>query len=719
MPEIRSLLIANRGEIARRIIRTAREMGIRTVAVYSDPDRNAPHVREADVSVPLKGASVAETYLNREELLNAAAWQGVDAIHPGYGFLSESPLFAREVMNAGRIWVGPPPETISKMGDKVAAKRVAVESGLPVLPSAVISGDNPMAWTEQVAEIGYPLLVKAAAGGGGRGMRLVLSPDELADAINSARREAASSFGDATVFAERYLPAPRHIEIQVFADTHGTVVHLGERECSIQRRHQKIIEEAPSTAVSPSLRARMGEAATAIAHAIGYVGAGTVEFLLDTTDLGDGGRSNEPSFYFLEMNTRLQVEHPVTEAICGLDLVRLQLQVAAGEPLGFSQQDVTFRGHAIEVRLYAEDPEQGWLPSTGRIHRWEPGPTPGLRYDSSVETGSVVTPHYDPMLAKIIAHADHRSEAARRLVRALRELKVHGPSTNRDYLIEVLNADAFLAGDTHTDFVERHPPAIADDDPFAVERRWQRFNTIIGPHLAAAALVEQQQRTASGPWSFAPTGWRNVGGAPKELTTDVAWRLLDAAEGFAAQSVSYERRGERWDLSYCRVARDHPLARRRRADDPRTPINLYDVAIRGPAGTTQTLVELEDLGCGQWMLHFGRRGQPVTVDFHDGRIFVNSPLGQSVFTKIGTFDEHTRSTAVSGLTAPVPGKVVSVLVQPGESVEPGQTLVVLEAMKVEHQINTAAAGVVTDVLVSVGDSVDAHQVLVRLDNTAD
>jgi acetyl/propionyl-CoA carboxylase alpha subunit len=441
-----------------------------------------------------------------------------------------------------------------------------------------------------------------------------------------------------------------------------------------------------------------------------------VEFLVDDSEADASAETTEPRFYFLEMNTRLQVEHPVTEAVTGLDLVRLQLQVAAGEPLGFAQEDVELRGHAIEVRLYAEDPNRGWLPSTGRLHRWEPGPTPGLRYDSGVESGFVVTPHYDPMLAKIIAHADRRSEAAQRLVRGLRELKVHGPVTNRDYLIDILSSEAFLAGDTHTDFVEKHPPTLAEDDPFCMERLWQRFNTIIGPHLAAAALIEQHQRAARSPWSFAPDGWRNVGGAPKELTTDVAWRLLDAAEGFAAQSVSYERLGERWDVTFCRVRRDHPLAARRRAEAIGAPVNLYDVAIRGPAGNTQTLVELEDLGDGHWMLHFGRRGQPVTIDFIDGRIFVNSPLGQSVFTKIERFADHAPVAPTGGATAPVPGKVVSVLVAPGDEVSAGQPLVVLEAMKVEHTILAPAAAIVTEVLVAVGDNVDAHQTLVRLDD---
>src|SRR6266446_6379308 len=407
LTEITMLLIANRGEIARRIIRTAHEMGLRTVAVYSVPDRDAPHVLEADVAVPLLGASATESYLDQGQILSAARKTGAEAVHPGYGFLAENAAFAEACAQAGLIWVGPPPDAIRKMGLKIVAKEIARDAGVPVVPDAEITTDDLADWETAACSLGYPLLVKASAGGGGKGMRLVENPAGLAEAITGARREAKSSFGDATVFLARYLPAPRHVEMQIFADMHGNVIHLYERECSIQRRYQKVIEEAPSPGITPMLRERMSEASVALAQAIGYVGAGTIEYLVD----GD-------TFYFLEKNTRLQVEHPVTECITGLDLVRLQIQVARGELLPLRQEDVVCNGHAIEVRLYAEDPGGGFVPTFGRLARFEPGPTPGVRYEAGVVSGYEVTTHYDPMLAKVIAHAPTRTEAAHRLARA-------------------------------------------------------------------------------------------------------------------------------------------------------------------------------------------------------------------------------------------------------------------------------------------------------------
>lgn len=715
MAEIRTLLIANRGEIARRIIRTAREMGIRTIAVYADPDRLAPHVQDADVSVPLGGVTAADTYLNRTEILKAAEWQGVDAIHPGYGFLSESASFARAVIDAGLVWIGPPPDAIAAMGDKIHAKHTAIEHGVPVLPSAEIVGNAAFEWRAQVGAVGYPLLVKAAAGGGGKGMRVVATEDDLEGAVESARREAMASFGSAAVFAERYLPAGRHIEIQVFADSHGNVIHLGERECSIQRRHQKIVEESPSPAVDPALRESMGSAAIALARGIGYVGAGTVEFLVDTS-------SDTPTFAFLEMNTRLQVEHPVTEAVTGLDLVRMQIEVARGEQLKLTQSDVDVQGHAIEARLYAEDPAHDWLPSVGTIHRWRHGPTPGVRYDDGVETGFRVTPHFDPMLSKVIAHAGTRAEAAARLARALRELHIHGVTTNRDYLIEILGDDDFTAGETYTDYVERHPPVHPADDPRTYEREWQRFNAIIGPHLAAAALLgpNPDARHAS-PWPFVPTGWRNVGGSVSEMRPgEAGWHVMHTQSGFASQSVSFERLAQRWDVTYGRVKHDHPLAVRRRSEGPAGATNdLFNVTIHGPAGASTTLVELVRLDDEVTLVHFGRRGHRCTVHVVDDVCYVNSLLGQSVFKLIPRFPETATELVGGGPTAPVPGRVVAVEVAVGDTVEAGQTLVIMEAMKVEHRITSAADGVVSEILVAVGDNVDAHQLLIRLEEATE
>ncbi|MEZ5137126.1 MAG: biotin carboxylase N-terminal domain-containing protein [Acidimicrobiales bacterium] len=443
MTGIHTLLIANRGEIARRIIRTAREMGIRTVAVYADADRTAPHVREADVAVPLRGDTVADTYLDVTQLLDAAAWQGADAVHPGYGFLAERAPFARAVVDAGLQWVGPPPEAITTLGDKLRARAVAATIDIPVLPGAVLGTDHVDAWHSLADEIGFPLMVKAAAGGGGRGMRVVDDAGALADAVAAAGREALAAFGDATVYLERLVRAPRHVEVQIVADRHGTVLHLGERECSIQRRHQKLIEEAPSPSLDDATRADIAAAAVRLAAEVGYESLGTVEVLVDD-------RSAEPTWWFLEMNTRIQVEHPVTEAVYGVDLVRLQLEVAGGQALRLRQEDLVPHGHAIEARVCAEDPLADWAPSAGPVHRFAPGPTPGLRYDAAVASGAVVAPDYDSLLVKVIAHADDRVEATRRLVRGLRELVLHGPATNRAWLVErALLRGVRRGGDAH------------------------------------------------------------------------------------------------------------------------------------------------------------------------------------------------------------------------------------------------------------------------------
>ncbi len=714
--DIRTLLIANRGEIACRVIRTAREMGIRTIAVYSEPDRLAPHVQEADVAVPIGGYAATESYLNRQAILDAAAWQGADAIHPGYGFLAESSSFARAVTDAGHIWVGPPASAIMAMGDKIQAKFLAAEAGLPVLASIELVGDDAGHWQAQVASIGYPVLVKAAAGGGGKGMHLVRDPNELAGAVVAARRLAAASFGNGTVFAERFLPRTRHIEIQIFADAHGNVMHLGERECSIQRRHQKIVEESPSTAVDPLLRQRMGDTAVSLAASIGYVGAGTIEYLLDDSVDATG----LPQFFFLEMNTRLQVEHPVTEARTGLDFVRLQLEIARGEPLRHTTDTVRFTGYAIEVRVCAEDPAQDWLPSTGYVHRWRHGVTPGIRYDDGVASGATITPYYDSLLSKVIAHAETREEAAFRLGRALRELHIHGLVTNRDYVVDILGHEDFLAGETFTDWVDTHPPVPAEDDPARYEREWQRFNAIIGPHLAAAALADPTRHaTQNAVWPFAATGWRNVGGSSREMRPgDKTWRITRTQTGFASQTMNFERLGQRWHITYSRVQREHPLAvRRRNEGTATTPSELFNVTIGGAAGNTTTLVELIRLDDEVTLVHFGRRGHRCTVNVVDNTYFVNSALGQSVFTELPRFPERVADPGRAGPTAPVPGRVVAVEVAIGDLVEPGQTLVILEAMKVEHRIAAAQAGLVAEVLVAPGDNVDAHQVLVRLEET--
>ncbi len=649
-----TLLIANRGEIARRIIRTAHAMGLRTVAVYTPPDADSPHVADADVAVALPEPS---SYLDIAELLAAAATSGADAIHPGYGFLSENASFAEACVQAGLTFVGPPTEAIRTMGIKHEAKRIAREAGVPVLPDAPLDGDDPAGWLDAAKQVGFPLLVKASAGGGGKGMRLVSSPDELADAVGTARREAASSFGDGTVFAERYLPAPRHVEVQVFADQHGRVAHLLERECSIQRRHQKVVEECPSPAVSPALRARMCAAAVRLASVIGYVGAGTVEFLLDDGSSGgaDSTAGDSGDFYFLELNTRLQVEHPVTEEVTGLDLVRLQLSVAAGEPLPFSQDDIAPRGHAIEVRLYAEDPARDWAPTYGPL--WTFAHDSAVRVEAGVAGGGEVSTYYDPMLAKVIASGGSRDEAARRLARALSGMRLHGPVTNRDTLVAVLTDPDFLAGETRTDFFDRHPATLTAA-PDEATRQLQ---------LAAAIAVTVYRRT--GP--VAPPGWR----LQPDLRTSARW----ATGADEPVEVRYTLAGDRLRLG----SRE------------------YTIRDCGRDGVRVAGGDRVERRCA------------VTVT-PDGTVWVNDPDGQTAWREQPRFPDSAGTAGGGGPVAEMPGTVTAVLVSPGDAVTAGQPLVLLEAMKMEHKSLAGADGVVESVLVEVGQRVEAHQVLVVL-----
>ncbi|MCP4221711.1 MAG: carbamoyl-phosphate synthase L chain ATP-binding protein, partial [Actinomycetia bacterium] len=436
MNRFHTILVANRGEITRRVFRSARLMGLRTVAVFVDADTSAMYVEEADEAVRI------DSYLNGDAIIGAAGATGAGAIHPGYGFLAENAEFANAVETAGITWIGPSADAIGAMGDKIAAKRLAIEASVPVLPSTA----DP----DEFAGLGFPILIKAAAGGGGKGMRLVESPEELEGAIPAAKREALSGFGDDRIFAERYLARSRHIEIQILGDGHGGLVHLGERECSIQRRHQKVIEESPSPFIDENLRADMGAAALRLAAAIGYQSAGTVEFLVD---------DEQRDFHFLEVNTRLQVEHPVTEAVTGIDLVREQIRVAMGEPLGYTQDDLNLTGHAIEARLYAEDPSNDFLPATGTLEAFAPAPEPSVRWDTGVRAGSTIGIEFDPMIAKVIASGPTRPEAASALALALERLHIGGVVTNRDFLATVLRSLEFLAGETTTDFIERVKPA--------------------------------------------------------------------------------------------------------------------------------------------------------------------------------------------------------------------------------------------------------------------
>ncbi len=660
---IRTLLVANRGEIASRIFRTCRAMGIGTVAVYAEPDAGLPFVREADVAVALGGSSATDSYLVIDKILGAARRGGADAIHPGFGFLSENAAFAQAVIEAGITWVGPTPSNIAAMGTKVEAKQLAAAAGVPVLPSAVAEGDDPSAWLAAAVGVGFPVLVKASSGGGGRGMRIVESPDQLADAVVGARREALASFGDATVFLERYLAAPRHIEFQVFGDTLGNVIHLGERECSIQRRHQKIVEEAPSPVLTDAMRAVMGGAAVGLASAIGYVGAGTVEYLYDDTP-------DAPEYFFLEMNTRLQVEHPVTECLTGTDLVRWQIDVANGLALPLTQDQVERRGHAIEIRLYAEDPANDFLPTFGPMHTYEvPEAAVGLRFENGVETGSNVTTFFDPMLAKVIAHAPTRTQAVRQLAQALRSMRIHGPVTNRDYLVGVLNDADFLAGAATTAFVETHRALLDSRLAVGDERA----------HLVAALLSGSLMRVAQDRrWSFAPIGWRNMG-VHRQLV-----ELADADGGVHRCTYRWISPGE---VTVTVDGHDHGVG----------------VVRAEPVGSGHELVLSID----------GVTRRVVTAMLAD-HTWCNSAAGQSTWALVPRFPETAGGVASGSPIAPVPGRVVALHVVEGQQVSAGDALVTMEAMKMEHKINAPADATVTEVRCAVGDQVDAHQVLVVL-----
>ena len=660
---MRRILVANRGEIARRVFRTARAMGLQTVAVYSEPDAGAPFVREADVAVALRGSTSAETYLDIAQVLDAAQRSGADAVHPGYGFLSESPDFAEAVREAGLTWIGPTPEAIRAMALKVEAKRLAADAGVPLVPGAELPdavGDEEAA--VRAEQVGYPLLVKASAGGGGKGMRVVHGPGDLADALASARREAQASFGDSTVFLERYLDQARHVEVQVFGDAHGNVVHLGERECSIQRRHQKIVEESPSPGLEPSVADSMYAAAVALARAIGYRGAGTVEFLVS-------GTGADQVFFFLEMNTRLQVEHPVTEMVTGIDLVEWQIRVARGEVLPKGQEEIRRQGHAIEVRLYAEDPARGYLPNTGILREF--AVDPALRVDSGVEAGSLVTAYYDPMLAKVIAHAEDRESSASQLARGLRASRIHGLVTNRDSLVAILESPRFLSGETTTAFLEEEPAVLGPVVPSDVRDR----------HLASIAV--QGRPVLDG----VPAGWRNVPSVP-EFT---AVRELGAESDTTVTTL--------WSMGGTRVGvledGAEPFV-----DPPRA---LVDVDFSAAGDVIAVRIDGVLATCA--------------VAAYDDLVCIDDGLWSTQWHRVSLYPGGSVDEGAKGPSTPVPGTVTVVEVAAGDRVMAGQTLVVLEAMKMEHRITADVDGVVAEVLVVPGQSVEAHAVVAVLETS--
>ncbi|KUI29063.1 acetyl/propionyl-CoA carboxylase subuit alpha [Mycobacterium sp. IS-1496] len=652
---ITRVLVANRGEIARRVFATCRRLGIGTVAVYTDPDAHSPHVAEADARVRLQGNN---GYLDSAQLIAAARAAGADAVHPGYGFLSENAEFAAAVHDAGLTWIGPPVAAVAAMGSKIEAKKMMAAAGVPVLDEL----DPASVTADQL-----PVLVKASAGGGGRGMRVVRDLDALADEVAAAQREAQSAFGDPTVFCERYLAAGHHVEVQVMADAHGAVWAVGERECSIQRRHQKIVEEAPSPLVerTPGMRARLFDAARLAAKAIGYTGAGTVEFMAD----GNG------DFYFLEMNTRLQVEHPVTEATTGLDLVQLQLLVADDHPL--DPEPPAAQGHSIEVRLYAEDPSRNWQPQAGTVHRFdvpgaavrfEPQRRTGVRVDSGVVDGSVVSIFYDPMLAKVISYAPTRKQAAAILADALVRTRLHGVRTNRDLLVNVLRHPAFLDGATDTAFFDTH--GLAELAAPTGDGRTTQLAV-----LAAALSDAARNRADATVFAAAPSGWRNLAsGYQTKRYRDTEGDEHEVRYRFTRSGVEFA---------------DH--------DD----VTLV-------SATPQRVV-----------LAAGGAEFPFDVARHGDAVFVDSALGAVEFVALPRFPDPESAVAHGSLIAPMPGAVVRVGAAVGDTVTAGQPLVWLEAMKMEHTLTAPGDGVLAELTVAPGQQVEVGAVLARVQTEGD
>jgi propionyl-CoA carboxylase alpha chain len=654
---IRRLLVANRGEIARRLIRGAHDAGCEAAAVYAADDAASPYVGEADVAVLLPGATLTETYLSAPALVAAAKAAGADALHPGYGFLSENPDLAEACAAAGVVWVGPSPDAMRVMGHKARAKELVAEAGVPILPSAVVGPEaDEHALRVAASGVGYPLLVKASAGGGGRGMRLVRQEQELVDAVAAAQREAAAAFGSDEVFLERYLEAPRHVEVQVIGDTNGSVLHLLDRECSVQRRHQKVVEEAPATQVADAVRRQMWDAAVAVAQAVDYVGVGTVEFLVDA----DG-------FFFLEMNTRLQVEHGVTELVTGLDLVGLQLAVASGLPLPLAQSDVVASGHAVEVRLCAERPREDYRPTPGTAThvRWPQGP--GLRSDRAIESGSVVSPAYDSLVAKLMAHGRDRAAAVNRLARALRSLELDGLETNRVLLGAVLDDAVFGAGEADVHYLDGRPDLRDAALPDEARRR----------HAAAAAFCLTGERALASLVPVPAAGWRNVGRAQHadRLTDDVGMLQVRVAGPGQPAEVMVE---DEWRAV-------------------------------GTATGGDGLVDLATLADG-----LRRRYRVRLAGQHAG---VNGPEGQSSFVLHADDATDDRGGVAGECRAPLPGTVSKVLVAEGDVVAEGDGLVVLEAMKMEHTLRANGAGAVTQVHCAPGQQVDVHDLLVTVEPT--
>ena len=634
-----SILVANRGEIACRIMQTAQFMGIKCVAVFVDADKDAPFVKMADEAIKL-----SSSYMDGSAIIDAAIQSGAEAIHPGYGFLSENAAFARKVKSNKLIWIGPSPHVIKVMGDKLKAKELAEKSGVPTLPMT----SN----TKDVKSIGYPILIKAAAGGGGKGMRIVKKESELKDSIVSAKREALSGFGDDRIFIERYVEKSRHIEIQILGDEHGNVVHLGERECSIQRRHQKIIEESPSPRIDPFLREEMGQAAVKLAKKIKYCSAGTVEFLFD---------DKTDEFWFLEVNTRLQVEHPVTEEVTGIDLVAEQIKIARGDELEFAQDDIDWHGHAIEARLYAEDPGNNFLPEIGTLHAYDTSLASEVRWDSGVEEGSVIGTDFDPMLSKVISWAPNRIDAANKLARGLERAHMGGVVTNRQFLISCLRNESFISGNTTTDFIERE--ALETKKNLSV-------NELHQTSTALALWLAQQNRVSDPVTGFMPANWTN-GRMPLQRVKLLFMQDEIEVKYKLNKDNLYEVMGSICEIYHCDIAG-------------------IDV----------------EIDSHRFYAHVTEAGSEITI---------NMPFGDVNASILPRFIEPGNDVPEGGLIAPMPGKVIDVKVKKGSKVKAGDTLVIIEAMKMEHAIKATETGKIAKVMIKLNDQVDNGATLLVLE----
>ncbi|MDZ4050702.1 MAG: biotin carboxylase N-terminal domain-containing protein [Limnobacter sp.] len=658
MPRIKKLLIANRNEIARRILRAAKPMGIATVAVYSEADEKAMHVQEADEAYCIGPAPSLESYLRIDKLIETALKAGADAIHPGYGFVSESPAFAQACVDAGITLVGPTPQAIADMADKARAKEIAQQAGLPCIPGFSQPNASVSDLMAAAQRIGYPVMIKALAGGGGRGMRLVMTESEFASQLHSAQLEAKNAFNDDRVMLEKAIINPRHIEIQVLADTHGHAVHLGERDCSVQRRHQKIVEEAPSPAVSAELRARMGEAALKLVRATSYVGAGTVEFLLDAN--GD--------FYFIEMNTRLQVEHGVTEAITGIDLVQWQLRIASGEHLTLQQDNITFFGHAIQGRLCAEDPARDFMPQTGPVLAWRPDEN--SRCDHALQEGGEVSPWYDSLLAKVIVHGENRLTACEKLADSLKRTVLIGFEHNALYLQRIASHPVFQGGDFGTGFLAQHADELLKPQHFMAECA-----------VAAVFLAYAQQQNHAA-WPTPLTGFSSTRALPRPLKLKVQGKSLNLK--VSSNNNSYEVDG----LGDEAVVLEHWQC---------MTTQQGSVTIQSMVNDQSAQYTVTQSNSGVWVQQ-GLNPQALHVD--DETLLSASALAEGVFQAV--------------VSSPMNGKVTQVLVQPGQQVEAGTVLVCLEAMKMEHRISAKTAAIVEQVHIKVGDQMKQKQAMVQL-----